>query len=242
MNGRTSGRLWRRGTRISDGHAASRATGHEYGEKSKNDPFQHSKGNRRRAAPRWSAPAELFLICASPSYLSVGPRRLEGIGVEKITKTAKKVHTCEAGVGFRSGTRATSTPFTVQYTLLNGVGHSADQGVDPPKRTTCRNGRGTTQKRCGKRSDDTHEAHPTCGHIWARSSLSSRGATQWERERHRGPTGTALTNSNMRRGAILQAGQNVHSRHIVSPEKRLFVLEALGQTRSSRPQPWNESY
>ena len=26
-------------------------------------------GNRRRAAPRWSAPAELFLTCASPSYL-----------------------------------------------------------------------------------------------------------------------------------------------------------------------------
>ena len=51
-----------------------------------------AKGNRRRAAPRWSAPAELFLICASPSYLSVGPRRLEGNGVEEITKTAKKLH------------------------------------------------------------------------------------------------------------------------------------------------------
>ena len=49
-----------------------------------------AKGNRRRAAPSWSAPAELFLICASPSYLSVGPRRLEGIGMEEITKTAKK--------------------------------------------------------------------------------------------------------------------------------------------------------
>ena len=49
-----------------------------------------AKGNRRRAAPRWSAPAELFLMCASPSYLSVGATRLEGIGVEEITKTAKK--------------------------------------------------------------------------------------------------------------------------------------------------------
>ena len=49
-----------------------------------------AKGNRRRAAPQWSAPAELFLICASPSYSSVGPRRLEGIGVGEITKTAKK--------------------------------------------------------------------------------------------------------------------------------------------------------
>ena len=49
-----------------------------------------AKGNRRRAAPRWSAPAELFLMCASPSYLSVGPRRLEGIGVEEITKEAKR--------------------------------------------------------------------------------------------------------------------------------------------------------
>ena len=48
------------------------------------------KGNRRRAAPRWSAPAELYLMCASPSYLSVGPTRLEGIGVEGITKEARK--------------------------------------------------------------------------------------------------------------------------------------------------------
>ena len=29
-------------------------------------------------------------MCASPSYLSVGPRKLEGIRVEDITKTAKK--------------------------------------------------------------------------------------------------------------------------------------------------------
>ena len=49
-----------------------------------------AKGHRRRAAPRWSAPAELFLMCVSPSYLSEGPRRLEGIGVEEITKEAKK--------------------------------------------------------------------------------------------------------------------------------------------------------
>ena len=27
-----------------------------------------AKGNRRRAAPRWSSPAELLLMCASPSY------------------------------------------------------------------------------------------------------------------------------------------------------------------------------
>ena len=52
-----------------------------------------AKGNRPRAAPQWSAPAERFLICASPSYLSVGPRRLEVIGVEEITKTARK-YTC----------------------------------------------------------------------------------------------------------------------------------------------------
>ena len=82
------------GKRISRGHAASGATGHEYGDKSKDDLFstakELAKGNRRRAAPSWSAPAELFLICASPSYLSVGPRRFEGIGVEEITKTAKK--------------------------------------------------------------------------------------------------------------------------------------------------------
>ena len=48
------------------------------------------KGHRRAAAPRWSAPAELYPMCASPSYMSVGPRLLEGIGVEEITKSAKK--------------------------------------------------------------------------------------------------------------------------------------------------------
>ena len=41
-----------------------------------------AKENRRRAALRWSAPAELYLMCVSPSYMSVGPRRLEGIGVD----------------------------------------------------------------------------------------------------------------------------------------------------------------
>ena len=49
-----------------------------------------AKGSRRTAAPRWSAPAELFLVCASPSYLSVGAWRLEGISVEEIRKSAKK--------------------------------------------------------------------------------------------------------------------------------------------------------
>ena len=49
-----------------------------------------AKGTSRRAPPRWSAPTELFLMWASPSYFSVGPRRLEGIGVEEITKSAKK--------------------------------------------------------------------------------------------------------------------------------------------------------
>ena len=50
-----------------------------------------AKGNRRSAAPRWIARPELFLrFVKRPSYLSVGPRRLEGIGVEEITETAKK--------------------------------------------------------------------------------------------------------------------------------------------------------
>ena len=52
-----------------------------------------ANGNKRRAAPRWSAPAELFLMCASLSFLSVGPRRLEGIGVEEISNPVKK-YTC----------------------------------------------------------------------------------------------------------------------------------------------------
>ena len=54
-------------------------------------------------------------------------------------------------------------------------------------------------------------------------------------------TGTALSNADLRRGTLLQAGQNVQSRHqekvtlnIVSPEKRLLVLEALSQSESER--------
>ena len=89
------------------------------------------------------------------------------------------------------------------------------------------------------------EAHPPCGHIWAWSSLSSRGATQWEREGtgHSdllGLTGTALTNVDLRRGAILQARQNVQSRHQENHAEHrdsgegLLVLKALGPTEAER--------
>ena len=49
-----------------------------------------AKGNRRRAAPCWSAPAELFLISASPSYFVGGTLVTRRHWVEEITKTAKK--------------------------------------------------------------------------------------------------------------------------------------------------------
>ena len=75
-----------------------------------------AKGNRRRAAPRLSAPADLFLTCASPSHLSVGPRRLEGIGVEEITESAKKYTRAKKGAGICPGTRTKSVPHTMQRT------------------------------------------------------------------------------------------------------------------------------
>ena len=53
----------------------------------------------------WSTPAELFLMSASPSYLSEGPRRLEGIGVEENHERSKEVHTREVGVGLGPGPR-----------------------------------------------------------------------------------------------------------------------------------------
>ena len=53
-----------------------------------------------------------------------------------------------------------------------------------------------------------------------------------------GPTGTALTNSNMRRGAMqdrtYKADIKSITLNIVSPEKRPFVLEALDQTEAER--------
>ena len=91
-----------------------RAAGHGHGDKSGNNAFQHSKrAGERKQAPRWSAPAELFLMCASPPFLSVRPRRREGVGVEEITTSAKKY-------GFCSGTRAESDLRTMRCALLKG--------------------------------------------------------------------------------------------------------------------------
>ena len=81
-----------------------------------------------------------------------------------------------------------------------------------------------------------------CGHTWALSikSLQQRsnavGARTAQGIATYCPTGTALANADLRRGAFLQAGQNVQSRHQDShaPEKRLLVLEALSQTESER--------
>ena len=51
------------------------------------------KGNRRRAAPCWSAPAELFFICASPSYLSVGDEGdSKALGWKKLQKQQRSTH------------------------------------------------------------------------------------------------------------------------------------------------------
>ena len=81
-----------------------------------------AKGHSRKAAPRWSAPAEPFLMCASPSYLSVGPRRLDGIGVEEITKSAKKyTRAKKKGIGLCSGTRTTGIPHTTMIDKRNGL-------------------------------------------------------------------------------------------------------------------------
>ena len=115
------------------------------------------------------------------------------------------------------------------------------------------------RKRCGKRDAGTNEAHPSSGLTWAWSSLFSRGATRWERERHKA---LRLTGPDWNRSAQTQICDEVRfcrldktykadikriTLNIVSPEKRLLVLEALGQTEAERnygrlrPQPWNES-
>ena len=72
-----------------------------------------AKGNRRRTVPRWSAPAELFLTCASLSHLSVEPRRLDGIGVKaakKFSRAKKEVVSVLAHAH-----RAFHTPCSAHY-------------------------------------------------------------------------------------------------------------------------------
>ena len=50
--------------------------------------------------------------------------------------------------------------------VLDGVGHSADQSVEPRSRHMQKQTQ-TYAEKCGKRDEDTHEDHHSCGHIWA---------------------------------------------------------------------------
>ena len=84
---------------------------------------------------------------------------------------------------------------------------------------------------------ETHEVHHLCGAYLGLSSLSSRGATQWARERHSdilGQTGTALSNADLRRGTFLQIGQNVQSRHQESHSEHRFSGETAPRCRCTQ--------
>ena len=91
----------------------------------------------------------------------------------------------------------------------------------------------------------TNEAHPSSGLTWAWSSLSSRGATQgkrtaqgiatyWARLEPLSPTQICDEVRFCKLDKTYKANMKRIALNIVSPEKRLLVLEALGQTEAER--------
>ena len=94
------------------------------------------------------------------------------------------------------------------------------------------------RKKCGKMDAGTNEAYPSSGLTWGlvKSLQQRRNAGKENGTRHSdllGPTGTALTNSNMRRGAILQAGQNVQSKHEENRAEHRVSGETAPRSRST---------
>ena len=84
--------------------------------------------------------------------------------------------------------------------ILDGVGHSADQSVEP------RSGQHADLRRKGAARGTRTHTRPTL-----RVGISGRQRSGSENGKGRsdllGPTGTALTNADLRRGAFLQAGE-----------------------------------
>ena len=127
--------------------------------------------------------------------------------------------------------------------FLDGVGHSADQGVEPRSRQHAENRRRPTQKRCGKRSEDTRPPF-----VWAYLGLiksPQQRATRSARERHKayrrtGPDWNpfcrtkSATRFDSAGWTTYKADIKRITLNIVPPEKRLLVLEALGQTEAKR--------
>ena len=117
-----SGRHWGNGAKIQGGSAASRTTGHEYGDKGKKDPLLHSK----RAGEGEPAQGSATLECTrgALSYVRIA---IVSVGGTETTRRhrgrrnherSKEVHTCKDGIGIYPGTRATSTTHTMQRALL----------------------------------------------------------------------------------------------------------------------------
>ena len=133
--------------------------------------------------------------------------------------------------------------------ILDGVGHSADQSVEPRSGQHAEADADTRGK--GAARGTRAQTRPTL-------RLGLLGPAQVSpAEVHSGllgPTGTALTNINMRRCAILLAGQNVRSRHQDNHAERhvthrndsSFSKHSVKPRQSActdglGPQPWNES-
>ena len=124
--------------------------------------------------------------------------------------------------------------------LIHGVGHAADQGFEP------RGGQhaeadANLRRESQTRGERTHTRPAIRVGILGLGQVSP---AEGERSGSKngtghgdllGPTGTALTNADLRRGAFLQAGQNVQSRHQENHAEHPFSGEAASRSRSTQP-------
>ena len=125
-------------------------------------------------------------------------------------------------------------------------GHSLDRGIEPRSGQRAKTDADSRRKGAA-RGARTHSSTTIREGILGLDQISSaEGQHGWHANGTRpinllGSTGTPSAEPNLRRGSILQTGQNVQSRrqenrtlNIVSPERGLLVLEALGQTEAER--------
>ena len=129
--------------------------------------------------------------------------------------------------------------------ILDGVGHSADQCVEPRSRQHAETDADLRRKGAARGA----RTHPRTTIRVGVSGPDRVSSAEGQHGRHangttpidlQGPTENPSAEPSLRRGSMLQAGQKYKADikritlNIVSPENRLLVLEALGQTEAER--------
>ena len=139
--------------------------------------------------------------------------------------------------------------------VIGGVGHSADQGVELPKQTACRNRRRPTRKTLPARGTRTHSRSTIrlgiCGLIKSLQQRSHTVGTGTAQGLSTGLVWNPSAKPNLRQGSILQAGQDVQSRHQENHAEHRVTRETAARSRSTQsnrrraqvqtsphPQPW----